>query len=60
MEKRSPSEVWGEQQKVNLEEEQPSRQGGDQDLVVTWDEFINNTTISGVKYIFDGTQRVRR
>ena len=60
MEKRSPSEVWGEQQKVNLEEEQPSGQGGDQDLVLTWDEFINNTTIHGVKYIFDRTQKVRR
>ena len=50
------SKVW-EEQVSKSEEPDENKTAND---AVTWDEFIQNTTIHGVRYIFDSSLRIRR
>ena len=54
MEKHKPNEIW--QEPV----ERPEEAEKNRKDTVTWDEFIQNTTIHGVRYIFDRSLRIRR
>ena len=56
MEKHKPRESW--QEPVAKSEE--AEENKNEDDTVTWDEFIQNTTIHGVRYIFDRSLRIRR
>ena len=56
MEKQKSKEIW--QEPVAKSEEQENNEN--EKDAVTWDDFIENTTIHGVRYIFDRGLRIRR
>ena len=56
MEKHKPKESW---QEPVAESEELGKEENENDAI-TWDEFIQNTTIHGVRYIFNDSRRIRR
>ena len=58
MEKHKPKESW--QEPVAESEELGKEENENENNAVTWDDFIQNTTIHGVRYNFDRSFRIRR